>query len=188
MGLLKNKELFTFVFFIALGFGGTAILKDPNAIHYINTISPIEFVSTHDHHHETIGGEHPTEILVSGDEREVFERHEAMQFSITNNFNSAASVSFSYLLSDEQGNEVMSEPASSVQVLEPGETVDQWFDIPAFLNEGLFSMQVTVAGHANGEFADSGVDLNFAIINNKVYMLNNEEWMKYSLANQAKSY
>ncbi len=187
MGKLHNKEIFTLVLFIALGFGSTSFMKSPNAIQYINRISPVEFISAHNDHHSTIGGEHPTEIVVSGDEREVFSRDEALQFSITNNFHASAAVSYSYMLADELGNEIIAEPTSDVEILASGELTDHWLDIPLSLQEGLYNLQVTVVGRSNGEFADSGVDLNFAILNNKIYMLNNEEWMKYSLANRATS-
>lgn len=184
---MEKSQLTTLFLSIALGFGGAVVMTNPNALHYLNALSPVEFVTGYDPHSDTIGGEHPTAIIVSGDEREVFPRQNPVLFKVTNNFPQVAAVSYSFVLADELGNEIIAEPTSKVKVFGSHETIEYKLFVPQTLGEGLYSFQVTAAGRSKGEFADSGVELNFAILNGSVYMLNNEEWLKFSLANGASS-
>ena len=185
MEKLHSNRLSTLFLTTALGFGGTVFITNPNNLQHLNLISPVEFVAEHDAHSAMIGGEHPTDIVVSTDERQVFPREQSVRFYIKNNFKFAAAVNHSIILADELGNEIFTESTSNVNVLDPGETAEYELVVPQNLDEGLYSFQVTAAGRAKGEFADSGVELNFAILNDSIYMLSNEEWLKYSLSNGA---
>jgi hypothetical protein len=180
-----SNRITTLSLFIALGFIGTVVITNPNTLHHLKSFSPVEFVVQDDSHSDMIGGEHPTYITVSGDKRQVFPREKPILFHIKNNFLATAAVSYSFLLADELGNEIDAEPTSSVKIIEPGESEEYKLVVPLGLEEGLYTFQVTAVGRSKEEFADSGVDLNFAILNDSIYLLSNEEWLKYSLANGA---
>lgn len=168
----------TFTLSMALAFGGVT------ALNYLSS-SPIEFATEQENH--TVGGEHSTLITVSADARKLIPRPEAIRFYIQNRFSSPAVVSYSLLLTDEKGEEIISLPTSPVATLTKGETATYELSEPGFLDDGLYTYQITAVGRANGKFADSGIELNFAVLNNSFYILTNEEWFSLSLANGATS-
>ena len=178
--LYSNKTAFL-TLFIALGLIGSLIIT--------NNDSLISFLSiqqaTHNANHFEEGSEHSANIIVSGDDREVFPREKPISFQIKNYFSTPASVNYSFLLTDELGNEIDVEPTSIINTIEPNGSKEYSLPVPLDIEEGLYSFQITAVSHANGQFADSGINLNFAILNNNIYMLTDEAWLKYSLSNVA---
>ena len=171
----KSTGLAAFSLAIAVGY-----VVSSNVSHSISELS-----IGHGHQHEFIGGEHPTEINVLGDDRRVIGRSEPVAFSVENNFPSPAAVSYSVLLADEHGNELMSEPESPISVVDPGNKAEFSLRVPGHLGEGLYSYQITAVGNSAGQFSDSGIELDFAILNDSIYLMTNEEWHELSLSNGA---
>lgn len=171
----KTTRLAAFSLAIAVGY-----VVSHNVSHSISGLS-----IGYSHQHDFIGGEHPTDINVTGDDRRVIGRSEAITFSIENNFPSTASVSYSVLLTDENGNELMNEPESPVSLIDRGTKADFSLTVPAYLGEGLYSYQVTAVGYSADRFSDSGIELNFAILDDSIYLMTNEEWHELSLSNGA---
>jgi|GEM_PF-3644672 len=172
----RKHKVATFTLSMAVAFSGATALS------YLNS-SSIEFVTEDENH--TIGGEHPTMIAVTGDERKVIPSTESIQFSIQNHFSSPAQVSYSLLLTNEEGQELLSMPASAVTTIAAGEAASYPLSGHGYLEDGLYTYQITAAGSADGQLADSGMELNFAVLNDSFYMLTNEEWFSMSLANGA---
>ena len=166
--LYSNKTAFL-TLFIALGLIGSLIINNNDSL---ISFLPIQQV-THTNHFEE-GSEHSANIIVSGDDRQVFPREKPILFQIKNYFSTPASVSYSFLLTDELGNEVDVEPTSIINTIESNGSKEYSLPVPLDIEEGLYSFQITAVSHSNGQFVDSGINLNFAILNNSIYMLTDE--------------
>jgi len=183
MGMIYTSRVVTYSVAMAVSFGGTVALTNPDALIALNPLAPIEFVTEGDIY--TIGGEHPTDIVVTGDERRLIARSEPIRFYVQNGFPAPAAISYSVLLTDETGSEILTEPTSPVYSLDEDETASYELEVPGYLDDGMYAYQITAVGSANGKLADSGVELDFAILNGSLYILTNEEWLTFSLANGA---
>ncbi len=181
---VTRNQFTTLSLAIAVGFAGTIAATNSPFFGKFKPFPNAEFAGQYPEN-TTIGGEHPTHIIVQGDDRSVFPRSDKIRFSIANNFPKTASISYSTLLTDEEGNELLSEPTSPVVKLAHGTTSTFSFGVPDYLGEGMYTLQITALGMSQGEFADSGIELNFAVLSDSIYLLTNEEWLELSLSNGA---
>lgn len=133
------------------------------------------------HSHETnyIGGEHPTDIQLLGDSHRAVERSQDIVFTIENNPPSDASVSYSLLLTDEGGNELLSGADSPVTTIAAGPSKDFSSNVPPQPGERLYSYQTTAVTNAGDRLSDSGIEPYFAIPIDSIYPLSNEDWHKF---------
>ena len=109
----------------------------------------------------------------------------SVNFQIRNNLPDPALVSYSVELVDEEGNELLLLPESPVTTVAGNGSAGYQLSVPADFAEGLYSYRIKAVARVGDQFADSGIALDFAILDETIYILTNEEWLELSVANGA---